>query len=159
MFCKNCGSQIDDGASFCNNCGTPVGNQNVSTAPQSTPVQPVVPPVQQQMPPINNQPYQQPNNTGGNQEKKPISLAVASMVLGICSLVFYCVWFIAIPAAIVGVILSILSLKNSKNGGRGMAIAGLVTSIISIVLAVIVIIAYFSGISDVQYKYYYDDWF
>ena len=25
MFCKNCGMEMSDSASFCNNCGTPVG--------------------------------------------------------------------------------------------------------------------------------------
>ncbi len=165
MFCKNCGSQINEGASFCNNCGTPVKNQNNTATQQSTPVQqPVnqvnnVPPVQQQIPPMNNNQsygYQQPNNMPPANEKKPIGLAVASMVLGICSLIFYCIWFIALPTAIIGVILSILSLKNPQNGGRGMAIAGLVTSIIALVLAVIILIAYINGAANYRFGYNYN---
>ena len=34
MFCKNCGTQLQDGAAFCPNCGAPVaseGTQNAET--------------------------------------------------------------------------------------------------------------------------------
>jgi hypothetical protein len=54
-------------------------------------------------------------------------MAVTSMVLGIVSVVLSCLWFLAIPAAIVGLILGIINLKNKK-GGKGMAIAGLILS-------------------------------
>ncbi|MBO5383687.1 MAG: DUF4190 domain-containing protein [Ruminococcus sp.] len=75
-----------------------------------------------------------------NTEKKGIGLAVASMVLGICALVFSCCfYYVSLPCALVGLILGAVSLAG-HNGGKGMAIAGVVTSIISLVPTVIVII-------------------
>lgn len=74
------------------------------------------------------------------EEKKSVGLAVASMVLGICSIVLSCCfYYVSIPCAIIGVILGAVSLKGNK-GGKGMAIAGLVTSIISIVPVIIGIV-------------------
>jgi len=62
--------------------------------------------------------------------------AIAAMVLGICAAALYCFWFVAIPAAIVGLVLAALVLKN-KEPGRGFAIAGLVISIAAIVWAIL----------------------
>ncbi|MAL31027.1 MAG: hypothetical protein CMQ67_00265 [Gammaproteobacteria bacterium] len=73
-------------------------------------------------------------------EKKSNGLAIASMVLGICSLVFYI--FFGFVLGIVAVILGHIQLSNiSKNpklfDGRGMAIAGLVCGYISVAFALI----------------------
>lgn len=74
-------------------------------------------------------------------EKKGVGLAVASMVLGIISLLLgCCFWYITIPAAIIAVILAAVSMSK-KMGGKGMAITGLVTSIISLIPAAIVAIS------------------
>lgn len=71
------------------------------------------------------------------EEKNSVGCSVASMVLGICSLVLgCCFWYVSIPCAIVGVILGGVSL-SSKKGGKGMAVAGVVTSIIGLVPAII----------------------
>lgn len=38
MFCKNCGSELKEGARFCGKCGTPIGSSNAPTrqnAPES----------------------------------------------------------------------------------------------------------------------------
>ncbi len=48
MFCKTCGQQLNDGATFCTNCGTPIA----AAAPAQQPAAPVQPAPQQ--------PYQQP---------------------------------------------------------------------------------------------------
>lgn len=93
-----------------------------------------------------NVPNMAQNNMGynvvpENAEKKNIGFAVASMVLGICSLVFCCcLWFLSIPCAIVGVCLAGMSLRQNR-GGKGMAVAGLVTSIVAIAFLVISLIA------------------
>ncbi len=60
-------------------------------------------------------------------------LAVASMIVGIVSLVM-CAFFVP---AVVGLVLGIVALNQAKNGrsGRGMAIAGVVTSAVSLLLA------------------------
>ncbi len=71
------------------------------------------------------------------EEKNGVGLSVASMVLGILSLVFgCCFYYLAFPCSLLGLILAAVSLKGKK-GGKGMAIAGLVTSIIGIIPALI----------------------
>lgn len=68
-------------------------------------------------------------------------MAVASLVLGIISILIawipFCNYIVAIPA-IVGLILGIVALvKANKDGGKkGMSIAGIVTSVIAIAFIV-----------------------
>ena len=65
------------------------------------------------------------------------------MVLGICSVVFFWLAWIATIIAIVGLILSLVGLnKSNQLGGigRGMAIAGVVTSSIGIVASIVITI-------------------
>lgn len=57
--------------------------------------------------------------------------AIAGLVLGICSLILWCLPILGLPAAIVGLVLSI----KSKPDGGGMATAGVVLNIIGIVLS------------------------
>ena len=68
--------------------------------------------------------------------------AVASMVLGICSLVL---WWFGIITGIIGLILGATSLKHCQprgmKRGRGMAIAGIVCSCIALALWLIVLLA------------------
>ncbi len=74
---------------------------------------------------------------GPQQPKKSIGLAVASMVLGIVSIVFSCCFvYISIPCGIVGLILGAISIATKK-GGKGMAIAGIVCSIVSLAVTII----------------------
>jgi hypothetical protein len=60
--------------------------------------------------------------------------AVASLTLGILSLVCWCLPILGLPMTIVGLVLGIKDHKSSK---PGMAIAGIVTNIIGLVLSVI----------------------
>jgi hypothetical protein len=95
--------------------------------------------------------YQQPNQTPGQYQqpynqyqplpKKNNGMAIASMVCGIVSiLISCCLVYLALPIAIVGLILGILSIKNNYDG-KGMAIAGLILCGITILLSLVVIIA------------------
>ena len=92
-FCKNCGTQIADDATFCGNCGTAV---NAAPAPQAAPVQqpayqaaPVQQPVYQAAPvqpvyqaaPIVVAAPQQPVGNGLNG-------AITACVLGALSFIF-----------------------------------------------------------------------
>lgn len=81
------------------------------------------------------------NMQNGNvpqSEKK--GLAIASMVLGICSIVpGWCIPYLPFVLGLIGVILGGVSLAK-KQGGKGMAIAGLVTSIISLAIYVILLV-------------------
>lgn len=69
------------------------------------------------------------------EDKKGFS--IASMVLGIISLVFCFVWIISIPSAILAIIFGILGIKST---GKGMSIAGLVTSGIGIIISFVIFV-------------------
>ena len=60
-------------------------------------------------------------------------LAIAGLVLGIVSLVLFWTLYIGIPAAIVGIVLSVLGRRDPQR--RTMATVGLVLSILAIVFA------------------------
>ena len=86
---------------------------------------------------------QPPMQTPGEHPKK--GMCVASMVLGIVSLVLFCAWYLSIPCAILAIIFSIRANKAGKNG---MATAGLIMGIIGLILAIIVAIAVFASIGS-----------
>lgn len=82
------------------------------------------------------------------KEKK--GFCIASLVLGIVALVFFCLWYISIPCGILAIIFGILGIKSIN---KGMAIAGLITGSIGLVIATLIIVALFMfgfavGISD-----------
>ena len=74
--------------------------------------------------------------------KQGNGMAVAGMVLGIVACALFCVWYLSIPSAIVGLILSVLGGKRAKETGTGagMAKAGMILSIIAIAAAILIII-------------------
>lgn len=74
-----------------------------------------------------------PAQTPGN------GMAIAGMVLGICSVVFVFIFaFAGIVMAVVGLVLSIMAGKQSPSG---MATAGLVLNIVSLAICAVVILA------------------
>lgn len=84
-------------------------------------------------------------------KKNKKGFCIASMVLGIVALVFFCLWYISIPCGILAIIFGILGLKSVN---KGMAIAGLVTGSIGLIISTLIIIILFIfgiavGISDV----------
>jgi len=144
MFCFKCGASMPEDATVCSQCAAPV--QAVPTPPP--PPQPstpnpastsawlnVPPAATQQSPPYppQAQPYReyQPAQTDGG--------AIASMVLGIASVVL-CLSFLAgIPAIIVGH-LSLSRIKKSMGRlkGEGMALTGLILGYISLPFILII---------------------
>lgn len=72
-FCKNCGSNLPEGATFCSSCGTPV---NAQTAPQQNPE-----PYQYQAPQ-----YQQPMNNDAADAQNNKAMGVIAY-LGILFLI------------------------------------------------------------------------
>lgn len=71
---------------------------------------------------------------------KPAGMAIASMVLGIISIPIFCIWYVSIPCAIVGIILGFVAkgkVKRGEGGGGGMATAGIVCGIVAIALVIL----------------------
>lgn len=64
-------------------------------------------------------------------------LAIASMVLGIVSLVLNSITILSILAGIVGLVFGIVS---RKRGGGGFALAGIITSSAGIAMAVMIVV-------------------
>jgi hypothetical protein len=94
------------------------------------------------------QPPVTPNYT--TQRPQPGSgLAVASLILGILSIVSFCFWFLAIPLGVVAAILGWVARGQVRRGeasGDGMAKAGLILGIIGAALSLILTIAAFAGL-------------
>lgn len=145
MFCFKCGASMPEDATVCPQCATPVQaiptpppppQQSSTPNPASTSAWLNVPPApSQQSPqyPPQAQPYRayQPAQTDGG--------AIASMVLGIASVVL-CLSFLAgIPAIIVGH-LSLSRIKKSMGRlkGEGMALTGLILGYISLPFILII---------------------
>lgn len=75
-------------------------------------------------------------------EQKPGNgLAVASLVLGIVSLGLFCVWYVALPCAVLAIIFGKVAGNRARAGasGAGMAKAGLICGIIALALAIVIV--------------------
>ena len=77
------------------------------------------------------------NLENGNSRPSNYGLAIASLIMGIVSLVFF-LFLLNIVSAIVAIIFGIIFLINTNSGakGRGLAVAGIITSLLSIVLCI-----------------------
>jgi hypothetical protein len=69
------------------------------------------------------------------------------MILGIVSCALFCIWWLSLPSAVVGLVLSILGKNKAKQQGTatGMATAGMILSIIALGLAIVIMIAALAG--------------
>jgi hypothetical protein len=92
-----------------------------------------------------SQSQMQPNYASSGT--KPAGMAIASMVLGIISLIF-CIPYSAIPCAILAIIFGLIAgnkAKSGEGGGAGMAKAGFIMGCISIGIDIIFVILFFMG--------------
>ncbi|MCM1107130.1 MAG: DUF4190 domain-containing protein [Blautia sp.] len=69
--------------------------------------------------------------TGAPVQEEKKGLSIASLVLGICGFIAWCIPLIGYPVTIVGIICGVLGMKK---GGRTMAIVGIVLSGITLFL-------------------------
>lgn len=105
------------------------------------------------------------NTQVANNRVKVYGLNIASLVLGIVSIVLWCMWYISIPCSILALIFGIIGIKKH---GKGLAIAGLVTGVISLVIWVLLfafafMFGFVEGLSEeltqetgYHSSYYYD---
>jgi len=139
MLCKYCGTTLKEGASFCHQCGQKV-EAGVAASQAETPnvSEPAVP-----LPVDYNQIA--PQYVIPEPEQKDNSgFAIASLVLGIVSIVVCCCG-INLITAILAIIFGVLGLRSSK---KGLAIAGIITAAVSIFFLILLIILYFIGIFE-----------
>jgi len=149
MFCFKCGASMPDDATICPQCATPV--QSIPTAPPppqapqagaptpaSTSAWLNVPPAQTQYPPQQAYPPQAQTYPGQFQPQKTDGGAIASLILGIASIVLCLNIFTGIPAIITGHI-SYSKIKKSMGRlkGEGMALTGLILGYISLPLVLV----------------------
>lgn len=141
-FCKHCGSQIEDNAAFCGVCGQAQNVAEPQAPVYQAPVQPQQPVYVAPQAPVN--PYAQPVVPGKG-------LGVASMVLGIVSLVLFCVWYLAIPCAIIGAALGGVAQSKAKAAGvkNGMAVAGITCSCIALGVAILFLLLGIIGLASI----------
>ena len=164
MFCKNCGKEIPDNATFCTYCGAQ------SAAPQQQVQQPQQPVYQQPtyQQPVYQQPtYQQPVYQQPGYAPVPYespegkSAATAALVWGILS-------FVLCAVPILGFVFGIIAIKKANTAKRlgvknGMVTTGLVLGIIGLIAGIIwtiywivaIIILIAAGSYTGYYDYYY----
>ena len=92
-------------------------------------------------------------------KKDKKGFCIASLVLGIVTLIFFCIWYISIPCGILSIVFGIIGLKSVN---RGMAIAGLITGSIGLVISALIVIFLFMigftiGITDALNEIDFDE--
>ena len=140
ITCSHCGQIAADGSAFCPNCGAALPAPYFQQ-PQQPVQQPVYP--QPQMPPYPG--YPTPCEQPGTNGK-----AVASLVMGICSLLVWLLFltndfdafsFLSIPLGIISIVMGAVAKKEIRRttpgGSTALATAGIVCSIISLALDVV----------------------
>ena len=115
MICNKCGKVIEDSSTFCSRCGERVFPSDFEK---------------------NNNESRIEYYDFQAQRNPSIGLGIASLVLGILSIIFS--WTIILP--VIFAILSIVfgAIQLSKKSAKGMSIAGIITSFIGLVLVVII---------------------
>ena len=147
MKCQNCHFELTGQEKVCPNCyakiSPPAGPYGQMPPPPyaQSPYAPPQPPV----PPYYNQPYAQPKKKGG--------FAIASLVLGIISVLqgFSMDYFFdgSLILSILAIIFGALGIKTAR---KGMAIAGLILGIISASFIILgIVLGYAFGGYDLWY--------
>ena len=137
MYCTNCGNYNPEEAKVCSSCGSPLSTGTAT---------------RQENPTAGYQPYN-PQQTYGqtpyaSQPVTPTEIpgkgaGIASLILGILSLVFFCLYYISIPAGIAGIVTGCVAISKAKSVGakNGMGVAGIVCSIIGMVICIAITVA------------------
>ena len=149
MVCKNCNSELAEGANVCPNCGTPVEKTEAPVYDAS-----------QNFSNTSEPAYYSPDNVPAPGKTQ----GIVALILGIISIVLSCcIPYISAPLSIAGIVVGIIGLKKAKLVGEKntLALIGTIISVvgllIGIVLLAITIIALIGGMSSTPsyYDYYY----
>lgn len=126
MYCKNCGSIIEQGAQFCRACGAQADGEEL----MKEPVQKAEPVAANE--PVQRTVYVQPVHV----QAPPAPPATNDMAI---------VGFImAFVMPILGLVFSVLGLKKAKSGApnRGLALAGVIVSSVYLAIGVLAALLY-----------------
>lgn len=93
------------------------------------------------------------------EQNKINGFNIAALVLGIVSIVLWCLWFISIPCAILALVFGIIGVKKN---GKALAITGIVTSAISLAIWIAVfagafMFGFMEGLTEELDSYDYED--
>lgn len=105
----------------------------------------------------NQNPYDQ-NSYQNREPKGSNSMAVASLVCGIVSLLISCCWFISLPLSITGIVLGIIVLKKNKEG-RSLAIIGIIIGAATIVICILLVAFSAYMFSNNEFVNYYQEFY
>ena len=86
--------------------------------------------------------YQSPQASQG--------LAIGSLICGIASIVFFCIWWLSIPLGIVAVVLAVMAkgkIARGEAGGAGLAKAGMICGIIGAVISLLLTVLAIVGVT------------
>lgn len=130
MKCSRCGAQVPQGARFCQGCGAPMPGVSATASEaeasrQQHPAGPSYPP--------SNQAYQRQGSTVS-------PMCIASLAVGVASVILIWGPFLGMLAAVAGLVLGVLGMKQVEEDpryhtGRGLAISGIVVSVAGLVLS------------------------
>lgn len=99
----------------------------------------------QQYPQYQQQQYNTYNETYQPEKR---GFGIASMIIGICSILLgCCIPYVSFAGSIAGIILGIVSLRKNESA-KGMAIAGIVTSGCALLLSIIMLIMVFIAMAQ-----------
>ncbi len=143
MYCTNCGNYNPEEAKSCSSCGTPI---NTGTTPN------------QESTSTGYQPYNSQQTYGQSPyESQPVvsgvvpgkGAGIASLILGIVSLVFFCMVYVSVPTGIAAIITGAISISKAKAAGHksGMGVAGIVCAVIGMIVSIGLIVAAFGFIA------------
>ena len=142
MFCKNCGKEIPDNATFCTYCGAQTGTPQQQAQQPQQPVyqqpayqQPTYQQPAYQQPAYQQPVYQQPGYAPVYESPEGKSASTAALVWGILS-------FVLCAVPILGFVFGIIGIKKANTAKRlgvknGMTTTGLVLAIIGLIAGII----------------------
>lgn len=104
----------------------------------------------------NNNVYSSYNNGSYPVRKKTSGFSIASLILGITSIVTCCFGILSIPLGALSILFAVLSRKKGT-GMPGMSIAGICTSICGIILGGFLLLYALEGLYNPNFREQYLD--